>query len=157
VAREGRPLLVDDAASRFEQGVELASGERCLSATLRPGPIEPGRSVPLGIDTAGLSSLGEHSYLGGLGDDEILVAVAEGRYHQVKRMVAACGGHVASLHRVALGSLQLDDSLPPGEARELSETEIDTLHAMLPENRDPIVAPRRGGRLQTWYTPPEPV
>ena len=148
VEREGRPLIASDAVQRFSEGVELASGERCLPATLTLGPIEPGQPVPLGISggepvTRDLDGGG--SYCGGLEAHEVLVAVEEGRYHQVKRMVAACGGHVATLHRLALGRLQLDDTLRPGEARELSDREIDVLHGMLPVDRSPITAPPRPG------------
>ncbi|QFU01580.1 Ribosomal small subunit pseudouridine synthase A [Halomonas sp. THAF5a] len=46
----------------------------------------------------------------------------EGKYHQVKRMFAAIGHHVAALHREAIGPLSLGD-LAPGEWRELSEGE----------------------------------
>lgn len=47
----------------------------------------------------------------------------EGRYHQVRRMFAAVGNHVESLHRVSVGGLALGD-LPAGEWRMLEEGEI---------------------------------
>ena len=47
----------------------------------------------------------------------------EGKYHQVKRMFAAIGCHVAALHRESIGPLALGD-LPPGEWRELTADEI---------------------------------
>lgn len=46
----------------------------------------------------------------------------EGRYHQVRRMFAAAGNHVAALHRPALGGLTLGD-LGEGKWRVLSEAE----------------------------------
>ncbi|MGM1051385.1 MAG: pseudouridine synthase [Pseudomonadota bacterium] len=47
----------------------------------------------------------------------------EGKYHQVKRMFAAIGCHVAALHRESIGPLALGD-LPPGEWRELTADEV---------------------------------
>lgn len=47
----------------------------------------------------------------------------EGKYHQVKRMFAAIGCHVAALHRESIGPLALGD-LPAGEWRELTADEI---------------------------------
>lgn len=52
------------------------------------------------------------------------VSIVEGKYHQVKRMFAACGLHVVSLHRVQIGTIKLDETLSPGEYRRLTETEI---------------------------------
>jgi 16S rRNA pseudouridine516 synthase len=48
----------------------------------------------------------------------------EGRYHQVRRMFAAVGNHVAALHRFQVGNLALDD-LPAGQWRALDATDID--------------------------------
>lgn len=49
----------------------------------------------------------------------VRVTLTEGRYHQVRRMFAALGNHVTSLHRTAIGDLQLGD-LPEGEWRPLT-------------------------------------
>ena len=43
----------------------------------------------------------------------------EGRYHQVRRMFAALGNHVAALHRDRIGGLDLPDDLAPGQYRIL--------------------------------------
>lgn len=51
----------------------------------------------------------------------------EGKYHQVKRMIAACGATVTFLKRVQLGGVRLDESLAPGEFRELTEEELGAL------------------------------
>lgn len=56
------------------------------------------------------------------------VTISEGRYHQVRRMMAAIGNHVDSLQRVALGPLVLGD-LAVGQWRLLNAVEIDTLRA----------------------------
>lgn len=58
-----------------------------------------------------------------LGPKEIKLMITEGRYHQVKRMVAAVGNHVEKLHRAEIGHLTLD-GLKEGEYRPLTEEEI---------------------------------
>ena len=50
----------------------------------------------------------------------------EGRYHQVRRMFAAVGNHVQTLHRARLGGLDLED-LQPGQWRYLDAADIDRL------------------------------
>ena len=43
-------------------------------------------------------------------DDRVVdLTLTEGRYHQVRRMFAACGNHVEALHRTAVGACRLDD------------------------------------------------
>ena len=55
---------------------------------------------------------------------EILLSISEGKYHQVKRMLAAVGNHVIALHREAIGAIELDASLQPGHYRPLTDAEI---------------------------------
>ena len=55
------------------------------------------------------------------------VTVAEGKFHQVKRMFAAAGHEVLELHRRAFGPLELDPELREGEWRELTEAEVTAL------------------------------
>jgi 16S rRNA pseudouridine516 synthase len=50
------------------------------------------------------------------------VTLVEGRYHQIRRMFAAIGNHVETLHRRSLGGLTLDD-LPAGQWRILDEAD----------------------------------
>ncbi|WNL40449.1 pseudouridine synthase [Halomonas sp. PAMB 3264] len=52
------------------------------------------------------------------------LVITEGRYHQVKRMFAALGNRVVSLHRQSIGPIALPDELAPGEWRELTAEEI---------------------------------
>ncbi|MGB4247248.1 MAG: 16S rRNA pseudouridine(516) synthase RsuA [Pseudohongiellaceae bacterium] len=59
-----------------------------------------------------------------LADNEAEVTLNEGRYHQVKRMFAACGNHVLALHRLKIGAVTLDADLAPGEYRALTADEI---------------------------------
>lgn len=58
---------------------------------------------------------------------EVTVTIMEGKFHQVKRMFAAFGLKVIYLKRVRMGPLRLDDSLAPGEFRELTEEELRLL------------------------------
>lgn len=73
----------------FSQGVTLADGTRCLPARLRP-----------------------------IADGKCYVDVQEGKYHQVRRMLASRGLPVTYLKRVQFGTLELGD-LPRGEVREI--------------------------------------
>lgn len=50
-----------------------------------------------------------------LDDNQLTITIGEGRYHQVKRMVAAAGNRVEALHRVAVGRLELPSDLAPGQ------------------------------------------
>ena len=45
------------------------------------------------------------------------VLLVQGKYHQVKRMLAAVGNHVTGLHRSAFGALELPADLAPGQWR----------------------------------------
>jgi len=58
---------------------------------------------------------------------EIEVLIYEGKYHQVKRMFRAVGKEVLYLRRLAMGLLELDESLQPGQYRELTEDELALL------------------------------
>jgi len=58
------------------------------------------------------------------------VTVQEGKFHQVKRMFAACGRQVLFLKRLSFGTIPLDESLAPGEYRELTEEETRILYAI---------------------------
>lgn len=51
------------------------------------------------------------------------VTLSEGKYHQVKRMLASRGAPVRSLKRLSVGGLSLDGNLQPGDFRELTDVE----------------------------------
>ncbi|GBO84087.1 pseudouridine synthase [Marinobacter salsuginis] len=91
--------LTDAAAQQLERGVELHND---------PKPTRP----------AGVKVLEERI---------IELTISEGRYHQVKRMLAAVGNHVDALHRLRIGKVELDTALRPGEYRELTPEEKDSL------------------------------
>lgn len=96
-------MTVEDIRT-FAEGVELEDGY-----TTKPSRLEV------------LSQTG--------GKSVIRLTLSEGKYHQVKRMVAAVGKHVARLERVQIGHLELDPSLQAGEYRELTEVEIEAFLA----------------------------
>ena len=79
----------------FAQGIVLGDGTECLPAELELLE-EP---------------------------NQALVTLREGKYHQVKRMLASRGKPVTYLKRLSMGSLQLDPMLPPGRWRYLSHQE----------------------------------
>ena len=81
----------------FQSGLTLRDGTVCLPAKLEP-----------------------------LGPGESLITVCEGKYHQVRRMMASRGMTVDYLERRAEGGLELGE-LPRGSVRELTEEEIRIL------------------------------
>ncbi|MEA5041049.1 MAG: pseudouridine synthase [Oscillibacter ruminantium] len=85
----------------FEMGMTIGDGLVCRPAGLK-------------ILTAGAQS-------------ECLVTLREGKFHQVKRMLAARGKPVIYLKRVAMGKLTLDEKLRIGEFRLLTENELNML------------------------------
>ncbi len=91
------PMTKEDAA-RFSEGMELGD------FTAKPAVLE-------------------------FTDDplEVYIMICEGKFHQVKRMCRKCGKEVVRLKRTAIGSLILDESLAPGEARELGEKELEAI------------------------------
>ncbi len=58
---------------------------------------------------------------------EAIVTIKEGKYHQIKRMIASCGKRVVYLKRISVGGLSLDPDLQEGNYRELSDEEINIL------------------------------
>lgn len=60
--------------------------------------------------------------------NEVYIEIAEGKFHQVKRMCERVGKTVTYLKRVAIGDLKLDESLEKGEVRELTKDELDMLY-----------------------------
>ena len=87
----------EEDVAKFREGLVLADGTKCLPAQLQP-----------------------------LGAGESLITVCEGKYHQVRRMMAACAMHVDYLERRQEGPLTLGD-LPRGQVRRLTAEEIEAL------------------------------
>ena len=61
---------------------------------------------------------------------EIHVTLQEGKFHQVKKMFEAVGKEVIYLKRISMGTLKLDETLQPGQYRELTQKELNYLLEM---------------------------
>jgi 16S rRNA pseudouridine516 synthase len=100
---EKQEFAIEDA-ERFAEGISYDVNLTALPAKLEPAPY-------------GLPG-------------EALVTIREGKFHQIKKMVAALGGgkEVGYLKRLRFGPLQLDERLSKGEYRRLSEEECRLLY-----------------------------
>eukprot|EP00037_Helgoeca_nana_P017953 m.171222 g.171222 ORF g.171222 m.171222 type:complete len:284 (-) comp24224_c0_seq4:760-1611(-) len=82
-------------------------------------------------------------------DDDTAVArvtLSEGKYHQVKKMLAAVGAHVVSLHREAVGTLSLSAlDIAVGEVRVATEAEVVQFCSMFPATPKIRDNPNRAG------------
>lgn len=94
-------VVTDEDIKRFVEGVVLDDGYKTMPAELE------------------IIKSGTHS--------EIELTLHEGKFHQVKRMFEAIGKKVVYLKRIRIGGLQLDDTLRPGECRELTSEEVTLL------------------------------
>ena len=93
--------LKEGAEETFRDGVTLADGYECKSAILT---LDKGRTS------------GE-------------IVLTEGKYHQIKRMIASTNNRVTSLERISFGGIALDTSLSRGEWRYLTDEEIALLES----------------------------
>lgn len=60
------------------------------------------------------------------------LTLTEGKYHQVKRMLAAVSNRVEALHRASIGNMVLADDLPSGQWRWLTSAEVQALYSNAP-------------------------
>src|SRR3712207_4313377 len=100
-AEINKPLDESDVKA-FEKGIVLDDDYKCMPAKLEI----------LKSDVNGA---------------EVNVTIQEGKFHQVKRMFQAVGKEVVYLKRIKFGALDLDETLPEGEYRELTEEELNNL------------------------------
>ncbi len=77
-----------------------------------------------GIQLKGETKLTQPAELSFNTPTEAELCILEGRYHQVKRMFAAVGNHVVSLHRDRVGEVSLETSLEEGSYRHLTDSEM---------------------------------
>ena len=73
---------------------------------------------PAPVRAAACEAVAEH---------HLRLTLTEGKYHQVKRMLAAVGNRVETLHRSQIGGLRLPEDLAPGQWRWLSETDLSLI------------------------------
>ena len=64
-----------------------------------------------------------------IGSHHLRLTLTEGKYHQVKRMLAAVSNRVEGLHRSEIGGLKLPEDLAPGQWRWLSEADLASISA----------------------------
>ena len=93
--------LQSGAEERFKARITLADGYECKAAVLIPDPDRMGGNIIL----------------------------TEGKYHQIKRMIASLDNRVTYLERIRFSTIRLDTSLKRGEWRLLSEDEISALES----------------------------
>ena len=110
----------------------IISGKRKVPKTYRVTAKHPVTDNCIALLRAGVQLVDEPTPVSAaachrLGDRVIELTVTEGRYHQVKRMVAAIGNRVEALCRVAVGGLALPDALVEGQWRWLSEDDLARL------------------------------
>ncbi|CCQ11453.1 Ribosomal small subunit pseudouridine synthase A [Pseudoalteromonas luteoviolacea B = ATCC 29581] len=77
-----------------------------------------------GVQLHGEKALTKPAIAERLASYQLRLSIAEGKYHQVKRMLAAVGNKVVELHREQVGHILLEDSLEAGHYRPLSLEEI---------------------------------
>jgi 16S rRNA pseudouridine516 synthase len=87
-------------------------------------------AVKTGIDLDDFTTMPGHLEILTSGErSSAHLTIYEGKFHQVKRMMAALGKHVTYLKRLSIGSLQLDPQLKTGEYRALTEQELAALRS----------------------------
>ncbi|MGI1677792.1 MAG: pseudouridine synthase [Cellvibrionaceae bacterium] len=101
--------ITDDTVEQFKTGI-LLNGE---DKPTKPSELLVGTGVGAGVDADNRKIA--------------LVTISEGRYHQVKRMFAACENRVTELHRQQIGDIILDPDLKEGEHRALTPEEINSI------------------------------
>ena len=141
--------LEPDACSRVAAGLRLADGTECSAASLEilsssrevqttlemqtssGGCTCPARLAAFQRATASGPDAGCPAYT------SVRLTIRQGRFHQVKRMMAQLGGYgVHTLHRESFGSLSLEHmQLPEGTMRPMTDTEYAQVQAMLPPSR----------------------
>lgn len=124
----GLVLLTDDGQWSHRITSPRHHCEKTYHVTL-DSPLDPSvaEKFATGVALNGDKELTKPAVLEVITPTEVLLTISEGRYHQVKRMFAAAGNHVVALHRQQIGEIVLDDELAPGEYRELTQQEIDSV------------------------------
>ena len=127
----GMLLLSDDGPFIHAQ----SSPKRHVPKIYQATTAEPVTPALVDLLLAGVQLHDEPSPLKALrcvqrGDHQLEIVLEQGKYHQVKRMLAAAGNHCDALHRSAIGQLALDDlGLAEGEWCYLSDEQLALLSA----------------------------
>lgn len=115
----------------------MTSPKKRVGKVYRARCAEPVNAASLAALCAGVQLNDEPAPLAALAceavdTDTLRLVLAEGKYHQVRRMIAAAGNHVAQLHREAVGDYSLPDDLPPGGWRWLEARDLQQLESAWP-------------------------
>lgn len=94
-------------------GIMTADDQKAFEVGIR---LKEHQCLPAQLDLLSTNSEQQSS--------SVLITIQEGKFHQVKRMVRACGKEVTYLKRVAMGPLLLDEDLKKGEWRRLTADEV---------------------------------
>ncbi len=122
----GLLLITNDGATAHRLLAPASHVDKVYFATLDGIPDENTvKAFEDGIELGDFRSMPAKLEL--LGGNEARATVREGKFHQVKRMFAACGLTVTALKRVEFGGVTLPAELAEGECRLLSEEEMKTL------------------------------
>ena len=127
----GLLLLSDDGDwSHRVSSPRHACAKTYLAELAEPLVADAEERLRLGLLLRGEKKATRPAELCRLDKNRVRIAIVEGRYHQVRRMFAALGNRVVSLHRERIGGLVLDPGLAPGEWRELSVAEREAVFAV---------------------------
>ena len=123
----GLLLLTNDGASAHrwlspKQHVEKRYFFRCA----RPLDKSAAASLERGVDIGGVVTKPARLTVQPGGTEGVLT-ITEGKFHQIKRMLAAVGNEITFLERVGFAGLPLDPALPRGGYRRLTEAETQML------------------------------
>lgn len=130
---EGLPLLTNDGQLAHRLLSPKSHVDKVYYARV-DGALEPGDIAAFAAGMTlgdGLECLPAGLEI--LSPTEALVTLREGKFHQVKRMLAARGKPVLYLKRLSMGRLRLDPALAPGAWRMLTEEERSALNLSLSE------------------------
>lgn len=97
--------LTPDIQIRFQEGLVLSDGYRCMPAQI--------------------------DFLSDTQKVAVNITICEGKFHQVKRMIEVCGGKITYLKRIRIGTLKLPENLQIGAFCEVSKTELEGLKQLL--------------------------
>ncbi len=113
-----KPLAEADRL-RIEDCIDIGDEKPCLPAKVVYTDYI--MSTTCGVAGSGVMSTDE---AGAGHGTAVYITITEGRYHQVKRMFAACGYEVTYLKRISMGSLSLPAGLNPGEFIKIEKPKI---------------------------------
>lgn len=118
--------VTEDDVDLLEKGIDIGDEKPTLPANVSDISVVKWDDIKSYHDN--ILSAKEFDEKDRLGEFTTLyLTIHEGRYHQVKRMMAKVGKPVLYLKRVSMGTLKLDEKLSVGDYRKLTEKEIEDI------------------------------